>query len=116
MIVDFAKRDKGSWAMWDWFHRWQLRRRDLQKGVDADLVQENRRRWKLCACLFGLSFLSFGILTVAKFQGIMNQLAVAITTGLFFGAMITGHWARSWGEFLDKPDPKEPPRLWRWRR
>jgi hypothetical protein len=102
--------------MWEWLHRWRQRERDLQQGVDADLVQANRRRWKLCASLFGLSFLSFGILAVAKFQGFIKQIAVAITTGLFFFAMITGHWARSWDAFLDKPDPKEPPRLWRWPR
>jgi len=100
--------------MWDWLHRWRQRELDLRQGVDADLVRANRRRWKLCAWLFGLSFLCIGILAVAKFQGIMNQIAVAITVGLFVGAMILGHWARSWDAFLDRPDPKEPPRLWRW--
>jgi hypothetical protein len=88
----------------------------MEQGVDADLVHANRRRWKLCAFLFGLAFLSLGILAVAKFEGTLSQIAVAITMVLFFGAMILGHWARSWDAFLNKPDPKEPPRLWRWRR
>ena len=55
--------------MWDWIYRWRLRKRDLQEGVDADLVQANRQRWKLCALLFGLSFASIGIQAIANFRG-----------------------------------------------
>jgi hypothetical protein len=105
-----------NYNMWDWFHRWRQRERDLEQGVDADLVLANRRRWKLCAWLFGISFLSLGIRALAKFQGTLNKIATAIAVLLFFSAMILGHWARSWDAFLGKPDPKEPPRLWRWRR
>ena len=102
--------------MWNWIHRWQQRQRDLQQGVDADLVQSNRRRWKLCACLFGLAFASFGLQASVKFTGFLNQIAVGITMLLFVAAMLMCNWARAWGEFLDRADPKEAPKLWKWRR
>ncbi len=102
--------------MWESLHRWQQRERDLRQGVDADLVLANRRRWLICAGLFGLGYLLLGIQSIAKFQDHLHQIAVAITTVVFFGAIIIGNWARSWNAFLDKPDPKEPPRMWTWRR
>jgi hypothetical protein len=102
--------------MWDWIHRSQQRQRDLQQGVDADLVQANRRRWKLCAWLFGLFFVSIGVQAFAKFSGIVDRIALGITAVLLFGAIILGRWASAWAEFLDRPDPKEPPRLWKWGR
>ncbi len=101
--------------MWDWLYRWRQRDRDLQQGVDADLVHANQRRWKICAGLFGLCFLLLGIQSVVKFQGTLHQITVAVTVAAIFGAIILGNWARSWDAFLNKPDPKEPPRLWRWR-
>lgn len=102
--------------MWGWIQRRQQRDYDLKRGVDADLVKGNQRRWKLTALLFGLGFASLGVMALGHFTGLLNQIAVSITMAFFLGAMLLGNLARAWGVFLDKPDPKEPPRLWKWRR
>jgi hypothetical protein len=42
-----------------WWERWQRRQCELTQGVDADLVRDNRRRYKLALGLlaFGLSLI-----------------------------------------------------------
>ncbi|MBZ5645233.1 MAG: hypothetical protein LAO19_20940 [Acidobacteriia bacterium] len=102
--------------MWDWFQRHQQRHRDLERGVDADLVQANQRRWKLFVCLFGLAFFSLAISAWAHLSGLPLEIGAGITALLFIGAAIVGRWASLNQSFLNKPDPKEPPRLWKWRR
>ena len=102
--------------MWDWIQRSLLRQRDLQQGVDADLVRANRQKWKLFALLLGLTFVSFGIQALVEFSGLLHTVAVGITTALFIAAFLLGHWAYQELAFIDKPDPKQPPRLWKWRR
>jgi len=102
--------------MWDWFQRQQQRQRDLERGVDADLVQANQRRWKLFAWLFGLAILSCGILDRVQLSGPLHEITVGIAIFLSISAAIVGRWASLQQSFLDKPDPKEPPRLWKWRR
>jgi quinol-cytochrome oxidoreductase complex cytochrome b subunit len=102
--------------MLEWLRRQRQRQIDLDRGVDADLVQANRRRWKLTAVLFVLAFISMGVLAAGRFSGLLNQVCIVITLVLFFSAMILGNVARAWDGFLGKPDAKEPPRLWKWRR
>lgn len=99
--------------MWEWLRRWQERQRELQQGVDADLVRDNRRRWKLCWCLFGCAFLLIGIQSVIKFSDPWHRVAVVLTMVFFAGGLLCGQWARAEQSFLDRPNPKEPPRLWK---
>jgi hypothetical protein len=47
--------------MLEWLDRWQQRQRELQNGADADLVRDNRRRWKYSLALFVCSFSLIGI-------------------------------------------------------
>src|SRR5579872_2069821 len=51
----------GDSSMLRWLERRWQRQRELQQGVDADLVRENRRRWKLIWCLFACGFILLGI-------------------------------------------------------
>jgi hypothetical protein len=97
--------------MFGWLERELHRQRDLQDGVDADLVRDNRRRYKLSALLLGCAFLLSGILAKVGLPEPWQAIVVALTMALFVGGMIIGHWAwREW-IFLRQPDPKEPPSL-----
>jgi hypothetical protein len=102
--------------MWDWIQRSLQRQSDLQQGVDADLVRANRQKWKLFALLLGLTFAFFRIQALVEPSGLLHKVAVGITIVLFISAFLLGHWAYLERVFLDKPDPKEPPKLWKWRR
>jgi hypothetical protein len=99
--------------MWEWLGRWQQRQRELRQGVDAGLVRDNRRRWKLSWCLFGCSFLLIGIQAVARFSEPWHRTAIVLTMVCLAGGLFFGHWARAEESFLERPNPKEPPRLWK---
>ena len=111
-----AVRTVGFHSMWDWFARWNERQRQLQSGVDADLVRDNRKRWKLSIVMFVCSFLLIGIHSQVNFPQLWSRL-IAVLTGLFFVCgVVLARWAGAQDYFLSRPDPKEPPRLWKWRR
>lgn len=99
--------------MWDWLERQRKRQRDLQNGADADLVRENRRRWKIAYTLFGISFFLVGVQALIRLPDTWHRVMVALTMVLFTVGLLLGQWARAEKGFLDKPDPKEPPRLWK---
>lgn len=99
--------------MWDWFERSQRRERDLQQGVDADLVRDNRRRWKFAGALFGCAFAVIGIDAALHLPPAWHRVATWLFGILFVGSLLFAEWARAESAFLNKPDPKEPPRLWK---
>jgi hypothetical protein len=92
--------------------RWQ-RQRELQQGVDADLVRDNRRRWKLTGCLFACGFALLGIQSLVTLRGSWHDAAVVVTLFFFGAGLVLGQWSRAEQAFLDRPDPKEPPKLWK---
>ena len=112
----------GEWAiivarvripMWDLLQRWRKRQYDLQSGADADLVRDNRRRFRLAGLLFGFSFLLMGAQAAYKFQGPLHEIVVALTTISLVGALLFSRWAMAESAFLSRPDPKQPPKLWK---
>jgi hypothetical protein len=99
--------------MWDWLERRQRRQRELRQGTDADLVRANRRRWKLSWSLFVASFLLIGIQAAVKLSDPWHDVAVGLFVVCLGGGLVLGHWARAEQTFLERPDPKEPPKLWK---
>ena len=99
--------------MWEWLERQRQRDREIRQGADADLFRDNRRRWKLVWCLFACAFLFFGIESVIPLSGRWHSIAVGLTIVCFAGGVLLGQWARAEQTFLERPDPKEPPRLWK---
>jgi hypothetical protein len=99
--------------MLDQFRRYRQRQRDLAAGVDADLVQSNRRKWKLTGGLFCLALLLLGIEKVTKPNGSLKELLVWLSALLFLGGIVLGQWAWQEQAFLHKPDPKKPPSLFK---
>jgi len=59
-----------------WFTRWRERQRELAAGVDADLVQANRQRWKLSLSLWALLFVLLGIQAKIKLPAIAQKIAI----------------------------------------
>jgi hypothetical protein len=99
--------------MFGWIRRWNQRQRDLTRGVDADLVRDNRKRYKLAFGLQGLAL--FLILLCAKFH-IPRTLRwiLSAAAGLsFLAGWLLALWAQQEAGFLNKPDPEEPPRIFK---
>ena len=96
-----------------WFARWRGRQRELAAGVDADLIEDNRQRWKRALRLFALAVVL--ALIYAKAPHPVDQIAGWLAFGCFIAAMFVAEWARGESAFLNKPDPPEPPSLWKFR-
>jgi hypothetical protein len=99
--------------MSSWLERWRQRRRDLSQGVDADLVRDNRKRYRLAFGLIGFGFL-LG-LPDAKIQipSTLHLIVVVMATVSFIAGLLLAAWARNEAAFLSKPDPEEPPRIFK---
>jgi 4-hydroxybenzoate polyprenyltransferase len=95
--------------VFDWFSRYSQRQRDLAAGADADLVQSNRRKWKLTGALFCLASLIVGIEKWATPNGVLKEILMWFSGLLYLGAVFLAQWAWQEQAFLDKPDPKKPP-------
>jgi hypothetical protein len=98
-----------------WFTRWRERQRELAAGVDADLVQANRQRWKLSLSLWALLFVLLGIQAKIKLPAIAHKIAIFLTIACLVASLLFSDWARAESAFLDKPDRPEPPSIWKFR-
>jgi hypothetical protein len=99
--------------MLDWFCRSRKRQDELANGVDADLVRDNRNRSRISLYLIGFALLLGAAQTKLSLTGIWRSIATALTIVLFVGGALLAQWARAESSFLNKPDPKEPPKLWK---
>jgi hypothetical protein len=99
--------------MWDWWRQQRQRDEDIARGADADLFADNRRRWKLAgrfvvaACLLMASLAVFGL------SGRLHKIFVTVIALCFVSAFFLVQWAKAERGFLNKPDPKEPPRIFK---
>jgi hypothetical protein len=99
--------------MWEWLRRWQQRQQDLSRGVDADLVRDNRRRYRLALVLLGGGSL-LGVVSVKLgLSGTPQTVIVALAVVLFFTGILTGRWAAAESAFLSRPDREDPPKVFR---
>ncbi len=101
--------------MWERLRRFEERQRALGRGVDADLVQANRKRWKQSLSLFAICFLLIALQAAVKLSGVFHHLVLGLTVLSFSVAIVLATWARQEAAFLDRPEPKEPPSLWKGR-
>lgn len=96
-----------------WVERWQKRRRELAEGADADLMQSNRRRFRVAFSLIGLAFV-LGLID-AKFR-LPAILGIAIRVGAGISAVVgfvLAKWAQQERAFLTRPDPEGPPEIFK---
>jgi 4-hydroxybenzoate polyprenyltransferase len=98
--------------VFDWFSRYRERQRDLAAGVDADLIASNRKKTKIALVLLGLGLLLLWI-AAAESHGTVREIlrwlgGTVLSVGFFVAV-----WDQQERAFLNKPDPKKPPSLFK---
>jgi membrane glycosyltransferase len=96
-----------------WIRRWNQRQRDLTQGVDADLVRANRKRYKLALGLLALALLLMLLCAKVQIPSALLWILSAAATVFFLASLFLGLWAQQEDAFLSKPDPEEPPRIFK---
>jgi hypothetical protein len=99
--------------MSSWLERWRKRKSDLAHGVDADLVRDNRNRYKLAFGLIGLGFLLGLLDSKIQIPSTLRSIVVGMVFMSIIGGFLLAAWARQEDAFLSKPDPEEPPRIFK---
>jgi len=97
--------------LFDYFSRYIQRKRDLAAGVDADLVAGNRKKFRVGLLLFIGGFLLFA--GSAKIHGVMAEVLRWIGGATFMVGFFMVTWAQQERAFLNRPDPKKPPSLFK---
>ncbi len=96
-----------------WFDRWQQRQRELQDGADADLIRANRKRWNLAWGLWACFFVLLGLQMMVKLPALWHSFVLWLSGAFFIGGSVLSRWAQAESAFLNRPGPKEQPRLWK---
>jgi hypothetical protein len=96
-----------------WLERWRERQRDLARGVDADLVSDNHRRYKLAGGLIGLGFLLILVGLKARLSGALPMILATVGGALVIAGWFLGIWANRMNMLLRKPDAEDPPRIFK---
>lgn len=96
-----------------WLRRSLQRQRDLARGVDADLVRANRRRWKLAAGFFCLAFLLRWFALKLALQHVVQVAITLVAILLAIASLVLFWWAWKVDTFLEQPDPEPPPSIFK---
>ena len=99
--------------MWNWLERREQREKDLEHGVDADLVVDNRRRRKLALCSLGLLAMLVLVDWIFQFRGWVHELVITGAIVFLVLGFVAARWAATESALLHRPDPKEPPSLFK---
>jgi len=99
--------------MGSWFQRWQRRQSDLAQGVDADLVRDNSNKYKRGFFLLAFAFLLSFVSGKVRFPRPAQIMLESISVASFIAGVLTLMWAGLERTFLDKPEPQEPPRIFK---
>ena len=98
--------------MESWLKRWDQRQRELEDGVDADLVRDNRARQALSSKLCGVGLLLLAM-TYLQLPGWIDLPLRYMAIGCGLVGFILWKWTRQEKAFLDKPDPEARPKLFK---
>lgn len=99
--------------MWSWIERRIERQRELDRGVDADLVRGNRRRQMLALWSFGFLGMLVTLDRLLHLRGWFHELVFIVAMVFLVLGFVASRWASKESAFLNRPDPKEPPRLFK---
>jgi hypothetical protein len=97
----------------NWFHRWRKRQDQLASGVDADLVRDNQKRYRLGLGLLGFGFAVGLLVSKVHLPNGLRLVLIVVSTVFVLAGFIAGAWASQEAGFLSKPDPEEPPKIFR---
>jgi|SRR5215831_3146544 len=93
------------------YRRWRQRQQDLARGVDADLVRTNNRRFGLAVGLVALGFLLFSLSDRPSAGETLRSIVIVAGGVCLFGGYVMGQWALWERRFLKKADPEPPPSI-----
>jgi hypothetical protein len=96
-----------------WFKRWFERQDALERGVDVDLVAGNRRKWKLVSWFVGCGVLLLSLDALFPIPSWLRPLVFFPAALLIIAGFVLLRWASAEHAFLNKPEPKEPPSIFR---
>jgi cell division protein FtsW (lipid II flippase) len=96
-----------------WLERWQQRGEDIARGADADLFRANSRRYLWAAILLGLALLLRYIGTKFRLSHELNLVFAILVAVLLVSSLVLARYARMERSWLRKPDPEEPPRIFK---
>jgi hypothetical protein len=96
-----------------WFERWSRRQDELAQGADANLVRDNRRRYKLGFLVLGFATLLTLLVSKVDLGEHLRQILRVVAAGSGVAGLLLLAWARQEKIVLDKPDPEPPPRIFR---
>lgn len=103
--ADGCKTMSGYWA------RYQERQRKLATGVDADLLRDNRKHYRIgMALLVG----GLGLILLTKYVLSCQIIArgMAVISGLsVIGGLVLLKFAQRERNVIDEPDPEKPPSI-----
>jgi hypothetical protein len=96
-----------------WWERWQERQEELAQGADADLVRDNRRKWRLGWGLSSFALLLLFVLAkVPVCRPLQLILGVVALVSVIIGGLVSS-WARAESRFLNRPDREKPPSIFK---
>jgi hypothetical protein len=96
-----------------WLRRVLQRRSDLARGVDADLMHANTRRFQFSIALLAFSALFAWSVHKVPFPYPL-RLTLSVIAALFFiSGVVLWKWALAEHRFLTKPDPEPPPSIFK---
>lgn len=81
--------------------------------MDADLVRVSHRRFVVSLRLFAVAVVLVGVDWAAHLQGRTHDVVIWIAIGFFVTGAVGIRWASAEETFLHRPDPKEPPSLFK---
>jgi hypothetical protein len=100
-------------GMHGWFERWQKRRRELAEGTDADLMQSNRRRFRVAFGLIGLAFV-MGLIDAKVRLPATLEIVFRVGAGISgVVGIVLAKWAQQEHTFLTRPDLEGPPEIFK---
>lgn len=96
-----------------YLERWWRRQRELREGVDADLLQANRRRFGFALSLLVIGFVLAALAAKLRLSSTLDTIFRVVAAASVGVGCVLVEWARRWRVFLNQPDPDGPPEIFR---
>src|SRR5262249_17761777 len=97
----------------NWFERWRQREFELARGVDADLVADNQKRYRLAFVLLAFGFALGLMVSKIHLPSALHLIVVVIASVCLIGGLALAAWARQESAFLSKPEPENLPKIFK---
>ena len=86
-----------------WFERWSHRQDELAQGADADLVRDNRKRYRLAFSLLGFAILLLLLVSKVDLGKQLRLVMSVVPAGSGVAGLLLLAWARQEQIVLHKP-------------